>query len=109
MTSDSWRSRLLLPWLSIPLIATIYLVLWNRLPAQLAVHFGLNSIPDLYMARGSSLAFDLFILLTLLSGCSYKLWRGTRYPSRQGVVTFYFAISAASAIFVGVLLYNVWT
>lgn len=106
MTDGTWRKWILLPWISLPLLVITYLTWWNRLPPQLAVHFGLNGTPNTYMSREVSLGFDAFILLVLLSAGSRRLWRQRRYPSVRSLVFFYVVIAVVSIIFWLLLRYN---
>lgn len=106
MTDSAWRKWILLPWISLPLLVVTYLAWWNRLPPQLAVHFGVNGTPNTFMSRGASLGFDLLILLILLGGCSRRLWLQSRYPSVRSLAFFYVVIAGVTIIFWLLLRYN---
>lgn len=106
MTDGTWRKWILLPWISLPLLVITYLTWWNRLPPQLAVHFGPDWTPNTYMSREVSLGFDAFILLFLLSAGSGRLWRQRRYPSVRSLVFFYVVIAVVSIISWLLLRYN---
>ena len=98
------RNLILIPWLSLPIMLASYLLLWNRMPSEIAVHFTSSGKPVTLMSRGQSLLFDLVTLLIVLSICSWKLWQSNNHPER--ILGYYFAIVAMTIIFLGILLYN---
>ncbi len=107
MNVNSFRNLILIPWLSLPVVLASYLLLWSRLPAQMAVHFRSSGDPVTLMSREQSLLFDLIILLLVLSICSWQLWRRKDNKFQRGLVRFYFAIVAITIISLGILLFNI--
>jgi uncharacterized membrane protein len=105
MSVNHSRNLILFPWLSLPIMLASYLLLWNSMPSELAVHFTSSGKPVALMSRGQSLLFDLITLLIVLSICSWKLWQRHNHPQRI-LVGYYFAIVAMTIIFLGILLYN---
>jgi uncharacterized membrane protein len=105
MSVNRLRNLILIPWLSLPLMLASYVLLWNRMPSEIAVHFTSSGKPDTLMSREQSLLFDLITLLIVLSICSWKLWGRDRHPERS-LVGYYFAIVAMIIIFLGILLFN---
>ncbi len=75
MTRRGWRTLVLLPWLALPLVVGAHALLWERLPARVAVHFSTSGAPNGWMSRGGSLLFDACVLFFLLSMFSWKLLR----------------------------------
>jgi uncharacterized membrane protein len=103
---NRFRDLVLVPWLSLPIISASYLLLWRRIPSEIAVHFTSSGNSDTLMSREQSLLFDLIALLIVLSICSWKLWKRDNNP--VGIlVRYYSAIVAMTIIFLGVLLYNI--
>jgi uncharacterized membrane protein len=105
MSVNRLRNLILIPWLSLPIMLASYVLLWNRMPSEIAVHFASSGKPDTLMSREQSLLFDLITLLIVLSICSWKLWGRGRHPERA-LVGYYFAIVAMTIIFLGILLFN---
>jgi len=106
MNLNRFRNLVLVPWLSLPIILASYLLLWSRIPSEIAVHFTPSGNPVTFMSRGQSLLFDLITSLIVLSICSRKLWKHNINPERI-LVRYYFAIAAMTIIFLGILLYNI--
>ena len=106
MNANRFRNLVLVPWLSLPIILASYLLLWSRIPSEIAVHFTSSGNPNTLMSREQSLLFDLVTLLIVLSVCSWKLWKRDSKPERI-LVRYYFAIVTMTIIFLGVLLYNI--
>jgi len=100
------RNLILIPWLSLPIMLASYLLLWNIMPSEIAVHFTSSGKPDSLMSRGQSLLFDLVTLLIVLSICSWKLWRRDKHPERI-LMLYYFGIVTMTIISLGILLCNV--
>lgn len=106
MESHRLRNLILIPWLSLPIILVSYLLLWSRIPSEMAVHFSLSGRPDTLMSRSQSLLFDLITLLLILTvGSSLLMKRNTNHA--RVLVGFYFAISAVTIIYLALLLYNI--
>ena len=106
MSVNRLRHLVLIPWLSLPIILAGYLLLWHRMPSNIAVHFTSSGSPVTLMSREQALLFSLTTLLLVLSICSWKLWRRNNHPERI-LVRYYFAIVAMTIIFLAVLLYNI--
>lgn len=108
MTTKSWRYLVLLPWLSLPLLLGSYLLLWDKLPPRLAVHFNLfTGNADTRMTRSESLIFDALVLLLLLSCFSWRLLRTPFHdPPTRILISFYFVIAVLLVIFWMILGYN---
>jgi hypothetical protein len=106
MESKRLHNLILIPWLSVPIVLAGYLLLWNRIPSQLAVHFTPSGTPVTLMSRSQSLLFDLITLLLVLTISSWILLKRTIYLERI-LVRYYFGIGAMTFIFLAVLLYNI--
>ena len=48
-----------LVWVAVPVMAGMYAMSWQQLPARLATHFDLANHPNGWMSRGGSLTFSL--------------------------------------------------
>ena len=107
MNAKTERLLLLLPWLSPPLVAAAHLLLWERMPERLAVHFDSAGNPDGWMTRGQSLAFDLAVLLFVLVTGTLKILR--RPPGERNIylALLYLALLFVTLVFLGLLKYNV--
>jgi hypothetical protein len=106
--NDRTRSVLvLLPWLSVPLTALSFLLLWRRIPGRLAVHFDGGGAPDGWMSRRQFVAFALGVLVFVLSNFTLKLLSG-REPDKFNVrLVFYYAGTALLlGVFAAVLRHN---
>ena len=106
MNVNRFHNLVLVPWLSLPIVLASYLLLWSRIPSEIAVHFTSSGNPVTLMSRERALLFDLIILLIVLSLGSWKLWKHDNSPERI-LVRYYFAIGALSIIFLGILFYNI--
>ena len=96
-----------LPWLSLPLVLFVHLLLWERMPERLAVHFDWSGAADGWMSRGESLAFDAGVLLFVLCTYTWKFYgRGAR-ESYARLALFNVAVVALTAVLLGVLKYNI--
>lgn len=107
MKSSTERLLTFLPWLSLPLLAAVHLLLWERIPERLAVQFDASGAASNWMTRGQSLAFDLAVLLFILVASNLKL-RG-RVPSEQhsGLLILNAAVVFVTLVFFGLLKYNI--
>lgn len=99
---------LLLPWLSLPLVAVVYLLLWNRLPERLVVHFDPAGRPNSMLTRGQSLVFDLAVLLVILVLTNLRLRRQSPTERNNNLILLLLAVSFITLIFLGFLGYNLW-
>jgi uncharacterized membrane protein len=107
MMTRTWRLLIFLPWLSLPIIMASFLLLWNKIPAQMAVHFDLSGNANGWMGREAALAFSLLGLLCILALFSWKLRRSRweKYP--QGILRYYFAVALLTVLILGILGYNI--
>ena len=106
MEGKRLHNLILIPWLSVPIVLASYLLLWNRIPSQIAVHFTASGDPVTLMSRTQSLLFDLITLLLLLTIGSRILLKRNLNLERI-LVRYYFGIVAMTIIFLVVLLYNI--
>jgi uncharacterized membrane protein len=106
-TRTTPRLLLLLPWLSLPLVAAVYLLLWDRIPERLAVHFDLSGTPTDWMTRGQSLVFDLAILLFILIVSTLKLRSQSQREQHSGLLIQNASVLFVVLIFLGLLKYNI--
>jgi hypothetical protein len=107
MKTNTSRLLTFLPWLSLPLVAAVYLLLWDRIPERLAVHFGLDGTPDGWMTRGQSLAVDLGLLLFVLVTSTVQLSRKPPAERGAGLALLFVAVALVTLVFLGLLKYNV--
>jgi uncharacterized membrane protein len=107
MSTKTPRLLTLLPWLSLPLVAAAHLLLWDRIPEQLAVHFDLSGTPTGWMTRGQSLAFDLAVLLFILVTSNLKLRTHSQREQRSGLLIQNAAVLFVTLLFLGLLKYNI--
>ncbi len=97
---------ILLPWLALPLVATCYLVLWSRLPDQLAVQFNFSGGVTNSLSRTASLLLDCAVLFFVLGRFSFKLWDAEGRDARVLFITYYAAVIFVTAVFLAILKYN---
>ena len=69
------RALTALIWLSVPLMAGLYAIWWQELPARLATHFDFANYPNGWMSREGSLVFWLVIGTSLAGMASLILFR----------------------------------
>lgn len=100
---------LVLPWLSLPLVAAFYLVLWDRIPALIHVHFARMANPNVWITRGQSLAYDLGLLLLILVTGNLKMRRDTAFERDATLGTMLLAVTFAALACCGLLVYNIST
>jgi uncharacterized membrane protein len=111
MTTKNWRALTYLPWISLPLVLISNLILWNRLPANLVVHFDLSGAPNGWISKGRSLAFSLAALLVFLSVSTIKLIykRSQNGEMRaKDLIRHCVSVGILTTIMIGVLIYNIW-
>ena len=107
MKTKTPKLLLLLPWLSLPLVTAVYLLLWDRIPERLVTHFDPAGNPNGSMTRGQSLAFDLAVLLVVLVAANLK-FRGQEPRERNtNLVILLLAVTFATLVFLGILKYNI--
>ena len=107
MKRSTARLLTLLPWLSLPLVAAVHLLLWDRIPERLAVQFDTSGAVSNWMTRGQSLGFDLAVLLFILVTSTLKLRRQNRNEQPSGLVILNAAVLCVTLIFFGLLKYNI--
>ena len=107
MKTTTPRLWLLLPWLSLPLVAAVYLLLWDRIPDRLAVQFDSAGNVNSWMTRGQSLAFDLAILLFILVTASLEMRRQSPTERKTHLALLYLAVLFVTLVFFGLLKYNI--
>ncbi len=107
MSEKMARLLLLLPWASPPLVLAAHLLARERVPLRLAVHFDWEGTPNGWMGRGESLGFDLGVLLFVLVSYTWKIYRRGPSVSSGQLAMFNLAVLFVTAIFLGVLKYNV--
>lgn len=107
MKSSTERLLTFLPWLSLPLVAAVHLLLWERIPERLAVQFDFSGAVSNWMTRGQSLAFDLAALLFILVTSTWKLRREGRDERHSGLVIMNAAVLFVTLVFLGLLKYNI--
>jgi hypothetical protein len=98
---------LLLPWLSLPLVAAVYLLLWDRLPEHLIVQLDHALRPTISTTRGQSLAFDLAILLFILVTGNLKMRGKTGVERTSTLGVMLLAVTFCTLVFFGLLVYNI--
>ncbi len=101
------RLLTLLPWLSLPLVAFVHLLLWDRIPERLATHFDFEGNANGWMTRGQSLLFDLAVLLFVLVTSAFKLRRQGGTERRTGLLILNAAVLFVTLVFLGLLRYNI--
>lgn len=107
MKTATARLLTFLPWLSLPLLAAVYLWLWNRVPERLAVQFDTSGAVTNSMTRGQSLAFELAVLLLILVTSTLKLRRRDQDEQLSGLVILNTTIVFITLLFLVLLKYNV--
>jgi len=108
MSERTARLFLLLPWLSLPLVLAAYAVVWERVPARVAVHFDLEGRANGWMGRWESLGFDAGVLLLVLLLSTWKIYRRGGPSEAPGqLAMFNSAVLLLTFIFLAVLKYNV--
>jgi len=95
---------LVLPWLSLPVVASVYLLLWDRMPERLVVHFDPMGRPAGSMTRVQSFVFDLAVLLVMLAGSHFKMRR--QEPPERGVNTL--LLCMAVGLFMLAVFWMLW-
>src|SRR5215207_3519949 len=99
MKTSTARLLTSLPWLSLPLVAAVHLLLWDRIPGRLAVQFDTSGDVSNWMTRGPSLAFDLAILLFILVASTLKLRGQSQDERRSGLITLNAAVLFVTLVF----------
>lgn len=107
MKTTTARLLSLLPWLSLPLVAAVHLLLWESIPERLAVQFDGSGAVSNWMTRGQSLAFDLAVLLFVLVTGTLKLRRQGRGEQHSRLIILNAAVLIVTLVFLGLLEYNV--
>ncbi len=107
MNRTKARLLLLLPWLSVPLVVTVHLALWDRIPVRLATHFDLAGEPNGWMTRGQSLGFDLAVLLFVLVSATPQVLKLEPQRRLSRLVVLNLSVLFVTLVFLGLLKYNV--
>jgi len=107
MKSSTARLLTFLPWLSLPLVAVVHLLLWDRIPERLAVQFDTSGAVSNWMTRGQALGFDLAVLLFILVTSTLKLRRQGNDEQLSGLVILNVAVLFVTLLFFGLLRYNI--
>src|ERR1044072_3099043 len=107
MNINHFRRLALIPWLSVPTVLASYVLLWHRLPPEIAVQFTYSGSTVSSFTREQSLWFSLISLLFVLSICTWRIWRRSD-NSRRIFVRYYFAIATMTIIFLGILFHNIY-
>lgn len=107
MKTTTPRLLLLLPWLSLPLVAAVYALLWERIPEHLITHFDPAGRPNGSMTRGQSLVFDLAVLLVILVGTNLRIRRQAPRERNTKLILLFLAVTFATLLFFEVLRYNI--
>lgn len=90
-----------------PLAAVAHLLLWDRMPERLAVHFDSAGNAESWMTRGQSLAFDLAVLLFFLVTGTLKILRHPPGERNTDLALLHVALLFVTLVFLGLLKYNV--
>jgi hypothetical protein len=107
MKTSAARLLTFLPWLSMPLVAAVHLLLWDRIPERLAVQFDTSGAVSNWMTRGQSLGFDLAVLLFILVTSTFKLRGRGGDEQLSGLVVLNAAVLFVTLLFFGLLKYNI--
>ena len=106
MTPATRRYLIALPWLSLPLLAGSYLLLWDKLPAMLAIQFDSSGNLTNTMRKELVLALEAGVLLFVLVKYSLRLWDGGRNKPIE-FVAYYVAVALMTIVFQIILRFNV--
>ena len=106
MMTPTRRYLIALPWLALPLLLGSYLLLWDKLPAVLAVQFDISGNPANTMSKGLALIIETALLLFVLLKYSLRLWDGERRQSRHELIVYYLAVVLMSGVFQIILRFN---
>ncbi|HEX7313950.1 MAG TPA: hypothetical protein VF297_08505 [Pyrinomonadaceae bacterium] len=107
MKTTNARLLLLLPWLSPPVLAGAYLLLWDRIPERIAVQFDSSGAVTNSMTRGQSLAFSLAVLVFIIVMSTFRLRRRERDEQTSGLLILNASVFFVMLIFFGLLKYNI--
>jgi hypothetical protein len=75
MSRKYFQAAIWMMWLTLPITALRYWLVWNRLPASMATHFSALGQPNGWMTREMSLAFPLGLMTILLAVATLILVR----------------------------------
>jgi hypothetical protein len=89
----AFKALIALQWLALALIAFMYALEWEQLPARIATHFNLNNQPNGWMSREGSLIFSLVMATAFAATGSLILLR-IRKPdlTAWGLLAFFYVI-----------------
>jgi len=108
MNRGPWKLAIALLWLSLPLAALRYWMVWDRLPARMATHFNALNQPNGWMSREGSLIFTLVLVAFILTLFTVILTRIRRPDATAWAVLgmFYVLVGFFYWISDSVLRYN---
>ena len=107
MNDKRRRALILLPWLSLPVVVVSFLVLWERVPERLAVHFDSSGAANGWMSRWQFLAFSVGVLVFLIANFSWKLLSGRDDGNVLLRMIYYYAGTIiVTGVLLAVLKYN---
>lgn len=107
MTDRNWRTLIFLPWISLPLVAGFYLLLWNRLPDEMAVQFNTSGAATNSLSKTYFLFLNTVILLFILGRYTLKLWGSESHRPKAVLVTYYIGVLIITGVFLAILKYNI--
>ena len=110
MDNKLYRVMTALLWLVLPLTGLQYWLVWDRLPASMATHFGAAGQPNGWMSRQTSLVFTVMLLVFLLSTFTWVLTR-VRKPDTLAwslLAMLYVVMGVLYSVDTAVLNYNLY-
>lgn len=98
-----------LMWLALPVMAVMYAMSWQQLPARLATHFDLANHPNGWMSRAGSLAFLLVMVIFVAGMATLILSRVKRPDPAAWAVLLLFYVILGTLLWAGeaIIAYNV--
>ncbi|HEX8457361.1 MAG TPA: hypothetical protein VF656_08700 [Pyrinomonadaceae bacterium] len=107
-TGKKRRILILVPWLALLLVVLCYVILWSRLPAELAVKFDWSGAPGDTLNKTTSLLLDCAVLFFVLGRFTLKLWDrpDSDRDTRALFITYYLAVLFITTVFLVILKFN---
>jgi len=96
-------------WLALPVMAVMYAMSWQELPARLATHFDLANHPNGWMSRGASLAF-LLVMGGFMAGLATVILSRVKKPDPAAwalLILFYVILGTLLWAGEAIIAYNV--
>jgi len=96
-------------WLALPVMAVMYAMSWQELPARLATHFDLANHPNGWMSRGASLAF-LLVMGGFMAGLATLILSRVKKPDPAAwalLILFYVILGTLLWAGEAIIAYNV--